>query len=133
MAESLVGEVAAWLESPAANPLTGAERLVLMLIAERSHKVTRRMLWHRGDRRDDGSKITLTETLQARAGLGERGLSDVLQRLARRGLEVRVAVGEDRRGRPVFARRGHAVDYRVPELPASVRLPPGKGHAATAP
>lgn len=124
MAESLVGEVAAWLGTPAAQGMPASDRLVLMIIAERAHKGSRRMLWHRGDRRDDGTKITLTETLQIRTGLGKRGLSEALQRLAARGIEVRVQIDTDKSGRPVFARRGHAVDYHLPPLPASVELPP---------
>ncbi|MFF0770945.1 hypothetical protein ACFYUK_18820 [Nonomuraea wenchangensis] len=124
MAESLVGEVAAWLGTPAAQGMPASDRLVLMIIAERSNKTSRRMLWHRGDRRDDGTKITLTETLQIRTGLGARGLGDALQRLAARGIEVRVQIDTDSLGRPVFARRGHAVDYHLPPLPASVELPP---------
>ncbi|MFI6485202.1 hypothetical protein ACIBH1_45340 [Nonomuraea sp. NPDC050663] len=113
--------------------MTQAERVVLFIIAERSKKETRRMLWHRGDRDDDGKKITLTETICLRAGLGPRGLNEVLQRLAARGLEVRIAIGTDASGRVVFARRGHAVDYRLPELPASVQMPPRTGHAPAVP
>ncbi|MEV4749032.1 hypothetical protein AB0K21_21860 [Streptosporangium sp. NPDC049248] len=124
MAESLVGEVAAWLRTPAAQGMPASDRLVLMIIAERAHKVSRKMLWHRGDRRDDGTKITLTETLQLGTGLGARGLGDALKRLADRGIEVRMQIDTDSLGRPVFARRGHAVDYHVPLLPASVELPP---------
>ncbi|MFG1709202.1 hypothetical protein ACFLIM_39030 [Nonomuraea sp. M3C6] len=124
MAESLVGEVASWLGTPAAQGMPASDRCVLFIIAERANKTTRRMLWHRGDRREDGTKITLTETLLIRTGLGTRGLSEALQRLAARGIEVRVQIDTDSLGRPVFARRGHAVDYRLPPLPASVELPP---------
>lgn len=127
MAESLVGEVAAWLGTPVAKDVTIAERVVLMLIAERCDKKTRRMLWHRGDRREDGTKITLTETLCERSGLKPRGLNEVFQRLAARGIEVRVEIDVDSLGRPVFARRGHAVDYHLPRLPASVELPAAPG------
>lgn len=124
MSARLVGEVAAWLETPAADGLTAAERLVLLLVAERAKDETRRMLSFRGDRRDDGTKITLTELLADRAGQTPRGLNDTLQRLARRGLEVRVPIGTDSLGRIVFARKGHAIDYHLPELPASITLPP---------
>ncbi|MGW4639588.1 hypothetical protein ACWEN6_13720 [Sphaerisporangium sp. NPDC004334] len=126
MSARLVGEVAAWLGTPAAKGLTSAERNVLLLIAERAKDDTRRMLSFRGDRRDDGSKITLTELLQERSGLGERGLSDTVQRLARRGLEVRVSIGVDSLGRTVYARKGHATDYVLPPLPASIVLPSGR-------
>ncbi|MEW1846247.1 hypothetical protein AB0392_50535 [Nonomuraea angiospora] len=123
MSARLFGEVAAWLESPAADGMTQSERLVLLLIAERAKDTTRRMLSFRTDRRDDGTKITLTELLQARAGLTPRGLADTVQRLSKRGLEVRVPVGKDKNGVIMFARRGHATDYILPDLPASVSLP----------
>ncbi|MGR6921195.1 hypothetical protein ACU635_43725 [[Actinomadura] parvosata] len=123
MSARLFGLVAAWLETAAADGMTQSERLVLLLIAERARDTDRRMVSFRADRRDDGTKITLTELLQARAGLTPRGLADTVQRLARRGLEVRVPVGKDRNGVIMYARRGHATDYRLPDLPASVRLP----------
>ncbi|MBB5081342.1 hypothetical protein [Nonomuraea endophytica] len=124
MSARLMGEVAGWLGTAAAEGLTAAERLVLLIVAERANEHSRRMWTHRGDRRDDGTRITLTELIADRAGLTPRGLNDALQRLARRGLEVRVQIATDTRGRPVFARKGHAVDYELPFLPASVELPP---------
>ncbi|WP_336214458.1 hypothetical protein [Nonomuraea sp. LPB2021202275-12-8] len=123
MAESLVGEVAGWLGSPVAHDLTDKERLVLFVIAERCHRKTRRMLWHRGDKWPDGIPMTLSDTICLRAGMGARTLTDVCQRLAGRGVEVRVEVGRDSIGRPVFAHRGRSVDFWLPPLPASVRLP----------
>lgn len=131
MSARLLGEVAGWLGTAAAEGLTAAERLVLLLVAERANEQSRRMWTHRGDRRDDGTRITLTELIADRAGLTPRGLNDVLQRLARRGLELRVQIGFDSRGRPVFARKGHATDYQLPYLPASVELPPRPVDIAT--
>ena len=118
MAESLVGEVCAWLESPAAQGMTTAERLVLVVIAERCNKKTRQMWAYKGDGK------TLTEVIAARVGVEVDSLTKVFRRLAARGLEVRVPIGVNSKGEPVFAVRGRASDYVLPELPASVELPP---------
>ncbi|MEU8195266.1 hypothetical protein AB0C10_15945 [Microbispora amethystogenes] len=118
MAESLVGEVAAWLGTPAAQGMTAAERLVLFIIAERCHKKTRRMWWHHGD------GVSLTELIAARSGLEVDSLTKVFRRLAARGLEVRVPIGTNSKGQPIFAVRGRSSDYALPPLPASVELPP---------
>lgn len=123
MAESLVGEVASWLATPAARDLTAAERLVLLIIAERAHKHSRRFWVHRGDVRDDGTAITPTETIAMRVGVTTDGLTKILRRLSDRGLEVRVPRGVRKNGAPIFAVRGRATDYQVPELPASIELP----------
>ncbi|WP_433235420.1 hypothetical protein ACQPYK_25310 [Streptosporangium sp. CA-135522] len=118
MAESLLGEVCAWLETPAAQGVTTAERLVLLIIAERCNKTTRQMWAYKGDGK------TLTEVIAARAGLEVDSLTKVFRRLAGRGLEVRVPIATNSRGQPVFAVRGRASDYILPDLPASVELPP---------
>ncbi|MEU1883513.1 hypothetical protein ABZ470_39920 [Streptosporangium sp. NPDC020072] len=123
MAESLVGLACAWFGTPAARDLTETERLVLVIIAERAHKTTRTFWVHRGDRHEDGTPMTPSETIALRAGLTADGLTKVLRRLAKRGLEVRIPRGTRKDGTPIFAVRGRATDYRLPELPASVRLP----------
>ncbi len=117
MSARLVGEVANWLTTPAAAPLTPAERLVLVLIAERANEQTREMWRHKADTE------TLAERLARCTGLSSDALGDALRRLAARGLECRVAIGTDKRGRTVFATRGRATSFRLPELPASVSLP----------
>ncbi|QFY09612.1 hypothetical protein GBF35_25800 [Nonomuraea phyllanthi] len=118
MAESLVGEVCAWLDTPAAQGMTTAERLTLLIIAERSNKKTRQMWAYKGDGK------TLTDVIAARVGVEADSLTKVFRRLAARGLEVRVPIGVNGKGQPVFAVRGRASDYVLPELPASVELPP---------
>lgn len=123
MAESLVGEVAAWLGTPVAAGLTSAERVVLFIIAERANKETRDFWVHTADRRDDGTTITAAETIAMRAGVTLDGLTKILRKLADRGLEVRVQRGARADGTPVFAVRGRATDYRLPELPPSFELP----------
>lgn len=88
--------------------LTPAERLVLVVIAEQTHA---------GSTSCQLSSVDLA----ARAGLDAsagRGLRHALQRLAGRGLDVRVAVANDRHGRPLYAVPGRVPTYRLPDLPA---------------
>ncbi|WP_066070084.1 hypothetical protein [Frankia sp. EI5c] len=52
----------------------------------------------------------------------------VLNRLAKRELEIRVPIGKDRSGRAVFARVGQKTTYRVPEfLSRADNHPPSEG------
>ena len=117
MSGRLVGEVVDWLQTPPAEGLTMAERMVLLVIAERAHEKTREMWRHRIDDR------SLYERIRAAAGLSDRGLSAALKRLRERGLEVCVPIGTDRRGRPLYAARGRSMRFRLPPLPAAVTLP----------
>lgn len=118
MSGRLVGEVAEWLCTPAAADLTAAERIVLLIIAERANEKTREMWRHRGD------DVTLSERIRQAAGLeNEASLSKVLKKLASRGLEVRIPISVAKNGRPVFSCRGRATRFHVPTLPASVQLP----------
>lgn len=120
MSGRLVGEVVDWLRTPVAADLTPNERFVLMLIAERAHEKTREMWRHKID--DE----TLAERIAGSIGVTQKALGDVLARLGARGLEVRVPIGTDKKGRTVFATRGKATAFRLPELPASMALPTGK-------
>lgn len=56
------------------------------------------------------------EGLAERCGMSERAVSRVLTDLARAGYEMRVAIGTDRSGRPVYAAKGHALRFGVPPL-----------------
>ena len=49
MSGRLVGEVVDWLQTPAADGLTPAEAVILLVIAERAHDKTRDMWRHRID------------------------------------------------------------------------------------
>jgi hypothetical protein len=117
MSGRLVGEVVDWLLTPAAADLTLAERIILLVIADRSNDDTRDM-WRF---KIDG--ITLAERIQGAAGIDATGLRHALQRLRKRGLEVRVPVKHGKDGRPVYAFKGSAMRFRLPPLPASVELP----------
>lgn len=116
MATRLVGEVVEWLLTPAANGLTPAERAVLLVIAERANETTREMWRFKAD------TISLDERIAVAVGT-PKGLQKVLWRLASRGVEVRIPIAQGDDGRPVFAARGRAMRFRLPELPASVALP----------
>jgi hypothetical protein len=112
--------------------LTSAEVVVLLVLAENANDTTRKA-WPG------------LETLLRRARLSPTGLRTVFQRLAGRGLEVRVPIGHDKAGRPVYAARGRQTVYRIPlfapegDVPTSPSgaqdgdLDPAKGDAATSP
>src|SRR5258708_20984620 len=75
-----------------------------------------------------------------RARLTDRGLRAALQRMAESGYEFRVTHGYGKDGRPVFAARGHATDYAVPDMikggtvmpPKPVDNPPERRHGDAA-
>lgn len=123
MAGQLFGDVIEWLRTPAAKDLSPKARIVLLTIADRVMDTrTRRMRHFKGD------DCTLHERLCQVADVSPEGLKKILQELAARGLEVRVQItrdGEpmfDKAGRPVYACRGHAMEFALPELPAMVQL-----------
>ena len=61
-------------------------------------------------------------------GITAGSLGNILAKLAARGLELRVPIGEDKRGRLVYAAKGHAVDYLFPVLsPRSAKGPLADG------
>lgn len=128
MSGRLVGEVVGWLRTPAARALTVSERTVLLVIAERAHETTREMWGYKLD------GVTQFEFLCEVLGIAPSGLTEILKKLASReidgrkgALEVRVELGKTKAGKPVFAYRGRAMKFRLPELPASVALPESLG------
>jgi len=62
-----------------------------------------------------------TETLCRRTRVDSRGLRHIVDRLRRAGIEVRVPIGTDRRGKPLYAVPGRAPQWVLPPLPG----PPG--------
>lgn len=86
------------------------ERLLLVALAEKASDETRRVIWTRGE--------NPRAVLRRRLGVSESGLTKVFARLADRGLDPRVAITTDRRGRPVYAYEGAAVEYQIPLLSA---------------
>lgn len=118
MSGRLVGEVAEWLMSPIAEDLTTAERAVLMIVAERAHEHTRVMLRHRVDDQSLIERISRISGLSIETG----ALKKTFQRLAKRGLEVRVAKSVGKDGRPIFAYEGQSAGFALPRFPASVTV-----------
>lgn len=112
MSGRLVGETVGWLTTPAAQDVTLAERTVLLIVAERAHERTRIMLRHRTDREPLIDRIAKAAKLDKK-----NGLKRTFRLLAARGLEVRVEIGEDRNGLPIFAREGISMGFRLPEFP----------------
>jgi hypothetical protein len=87
-----------------------AERLLLVALAEKASDETRRVIWSRGE--------SPREVLRRRLGVSDSGLTKAFARLAHRGLDPRVAITKDKRGRPVYAYEGTAVEYVIPALSA---------------
>lgn len=117
MAISLVSEVMNYVTG---TDLTVAERYILATIAEQANAKTRQA-WQEtapGKRR---------WVLAERVGLSETGLRTALQRLAKRGLECRVPLGTDSKGRAFYAVHGRQTTYQVPVLPGA------KGDAQASP
>ncbi|MGC1211271.1 MAG: helix-turn-helix domain-containing protein [Micromonospora sp.] len=83
--------------------LTAAERLLLVVIAESANDATREG-WPG------------MEVLTRRTGLKERGVRAALVRLAERGHEVRLPLGKDKHGRPVYSCHGKRTTYRIPRF-----------------
>jgi hypothetical protein len=118
MSGRLVGEVVEWLRTPAAADLTAAERVVLLVIAERANETTREMWRHKVD------DVSLSERIrEALGGVDKTNLSKVFKKLASRGLEVRIPVSTAANGRVVYSCRGRSTRFHVPPLPASVQMP----------
>jgi len=91
--------------------LTPAERLVLAVLAD----------FARDDTREAWPGI---EWLAHRCGMTARGVRNALARLATRGYDVRVVLGKDKNGRPVYSHHGRRTIYRVPKFPRRT-LPKG--------
>lgn len=82
---------------------TSSERLVALAIAEHANDKTRR-------------GYPGMELLTHRLGVDDKSVSRLLRQLSRKGYELRVPVGEDRKGQAVFATRSHRSVYRLPQL-----------------
>ncbi|PZM89835.1 MAG: hypothetical protein DIU79_14900, partial [Actinobacteria bacterium] len=90
--------------------LSPAERLVLIVLAESANDKTREA-WPSMD------------VITRRCGMSDRGVRAVFKRLAKRKLEVRVPLGKDKNGRPVYSHPGKRTTYRLPVF-AGTTVPP---------
>ena len=118
MAYELSQEVTAYLTAGGRGE-TPSERVVLYAIAERA-RVETRSAWEEPDWH-----------LETIVGAGR--LRDVLARLAARGIEVRVAIGVDSRGRKMYAYRGNQRTYRLPLLRPNGAAVPAPSDVPAAP
>lgn len=84
--------------------LTDSERLLLIVLAEGARDSTR--LSSPG-----------MDRIVHRMHMDKRSVRRVMVRLAERGYDVRVQLGTDSIGRPVYAAKGHATTYRIPRFP----------------
>ncbi|MBS2963816.1 helix-turn-helix domain-containing protein [Actinocrinis puniceicyclus] len=116
MAISLVVEVL----DHAPRELTQAELVVLVVLAEQAREATREC-WPG------------MELICHRSRLQEDSVRKVFQRLAARGLEVRVPVGKSRSGQPIYAHHGARTLYRIPRFapPTQNTQPVGGVEAGT--
>jgi hypothetical protein len=104
MGVALIREVVEFLMHN--KEMTPAERCILYAVAERANdRNGRRVAWN-----------TPQWNLGQVCGLTPVGLRRALQRLAERGYDVRVALGYDSSGEPVYAHRGKQTTYRLPYL-----------------
>ena len=94
--------------------LTATERLMLVWIAEQSREEDR---FYRGEEIEARTCFPGRESLMRWCGISsERTFRSVLQRLAERGLDVRVRLFNDTNGNPVYAVRGQRMVLRLPDL-----------------
>lgn len=114
--DRLMGDVIEWSMTPMAKEIGDKELIVLLAIADRT--MQRGALMQRF-KRDD---CDLYDRLCRITGLNRGGLKELLKRMAARGLEVRVVFRHDKNGEPVYACKGHSMDFRLPDLPASVQF-----------
>lgn len=83
--------------------LSTPQRLLLVVLAESANDHTRVC-------------FPGMDVLELHTGFSERMVRKVLGQLAERGMDVRVAHGTDKIGRPVYSSRGHRTTYRIPDL-----------------
>lgn len=89
--------------------LTPAQRLVLVVIAERAYDDTREA-W------PGGSDKWGLEVIARRTGLKPDSVRKAIQQMARKGVEVRVPIKMGADGRPVYAHEGQQTTFRIPRF-----------------
>lgn len=111
----------------APSDVSGPARLILVAIAARMP----------GSTNADGRPVKLgREDFARQAAVSPNQVRQVLARLVTRGLVIRVPIGKDRNGEPVFAHKGSVGQFAVPwfDAPHGCDCPECfKGAAGTAP
>jgi hypothetical protein len=113
-------EVRAYLADPRSfvegKSATSLERLIAMEIASEADDATRSC--RRYDKRLRRWVPTVTvEMLAAWTDSTENSISERLRCLSGRGLDFRRELGKDKNGKTVYAYKGRATEFYVPELP----------------
>jgi len=99
------------------------ERLLLVVLAEAANDSTREA-WPG------------MEVIVRRVGRSKARVRAAFAALAKRGLDPRVPLGEDKNGRPFFSARGMRTTYRIPDLKGASTpgaIPSGKASERLAP
>jgi hypothetical protein len=91
-------------------------RLAVLLVADEANEDGRRTLGYHveGYQRSNG---TYRRGLADDMDIKPDGVTAVLARLAKAGCELRIPIGKDKNGKPVFAAKGHGIDFELPEFP----------------
>src|SRR6476469_8722103 len=82
------------------------------------------------DDANDDTRQSWLPLLGARTRLKASTVREKLAMLARRGFEFRVSHGTGKDGREVFAAKGHAMDYLVPDMLKGAGTPAAIGNGA---
>lgn len=101
----------------APTELDAAARLVLAVIADDANERTRK------------SYLGM-DLLSHRTGLLPDSAGKALRRLAKAGIEIRIPIGTDGKGRPVFAAKGNRTTYLIPVFPERAFMTPKAGREA---
>lgn len=98
----------------APDEIDAAARLVLAVIADDANEKTR-------------TSYMGIDLIAHRTGITPDGIGKALRRLAKFDIEIRVPIGTDKNGRPVFAVKGHRTNYQIPVFPEREFMPPKVG------
>ena len=93
----------------APGDLTPQDRLLLIALAEFANEETREC-WPGWERIAQRMRWT------GHQDGGKNAVSAAFARLAKRGIELRVAIGKTKKGHAVYAAHGHQTRYRIPPL-----------------
>lgn len=92
--------------------LTAAERLLVLEIADFAGETTREAWPGKG-------------ALAAATDLSDRSIQELLSRIAKKWVELRVPLGKDDNGKPYYSHRGRRTVYRIPRFDQTSDTPEG--------
>lgn len=90
--------------------------------------------WRYDPEKGRRSKARLADLVRWTASKNERVIRDALRNLSLAGWEFRLPMGKDKKGNPLYAVPGHALEFRVPDFEApTVVGPEAEGTVTTGP